>query len=300
MGTTESFVRLFRGRADAYGTWKGGAKREQLTPEHFIRHLHSHYERDWFGVYNVIGDRCSWGCVDIDVPDLLTMQRVRLVLERENIPSWIEQTTRGYHLWCFPADGLVDASLMRRALLAASLRTGYRPKEIFPKQTTATGTRLGNYVRLPMNGGLAVPPPYGCRRFIHENVTLEDMDVNRADTVDLERLAAEIPPPRRADVVVDVRAGLEVEATIQEIGGMAYRLWRDGPLYAWGEAAQRDRSSTLAHLAHVLHDSDVDASTAYAVVASADDRWGKGYADRGPAGVELLVKLVTDAYTDIA
>jgi hypothetical protein len=292
MGTVESFVHLFRGRGDAYGSWSGGCVREQLTPDHFRRHLYSHYERDWIGVYNVIGDDCSWGCVDIDVPDLPTMTRVRIALARETIPSWIEQTTRGYHLWCFPAAQLVPATTMRQALTAACLRVGYQPKEVFPKQVSASGTKLGNYVRLPLNGGLAQPTAVGCRRFIANGVTLEDMDRNRAASVHLERLAAEIPPPQAVDVTVDMEAGLEVEPIVAEIGGRVQRVWRDGP--AWGA----DRSSTLAHLAHLLRERDIDPTTAFAIVASADDRWGKGFRDRGSAGVEILLKLVRNAYAE--
>ena len=78
---------------------------------------------------------------------------------------------------------------------------------------------------------------------------------------------------------MDFEAGVEFErGTVQQVGGPAYRLWRDGPRYG------HDRSTTLYQLAHRLHEADVEPSVALGVVASADQRWGKRFADRGPAG----------------
>jgi TOTE conflict system, Archaeo-Eukaryotic Primase domain len=291
VGLVESFVRLFRGRSDAYGTWKGGCKHEQLSPEHFVRHLHSYDPRDWIGVYNVIGDRCSWGCVDIDTPSFGLAAEIRATLGDFEIPAWIEQTDRGVHIWVFPASFLVDASTMQRALLAACLLTGYQPKEIFPKQVKLGPGMLGNYVRLPLNGVRANPPSKGARRFVHGNVTVEDMDRNRAPSTQLELLAERIPRcPQPVDRPVDYSAGVEFESTLREVGGLAYRLWRDGPSY------DHDRSNTLVRLAHLLHQAGVSADVTYAAVCSADDRWGKGFLDRGEPGVQIVQRIVDKAY----
>ena len=73
----EVFVQLFRGRGDAFGTWAGGAVRERVTPDMFERHLLSTNPEDWFGVYNVIGERCSWGCVDIDTDDVVLAYNIQ-------------------------------------------------------------------------------------------------------------------------------------------------------------------------------------------------------------------------------
>jgi hypothetical protein len=287
--TVATFLRLFRGRGDAYGTWHGTAVRERVTPEMFRRHLTSTRPDDWFGIYNVIGDRCSWGCVDIDIKDLPLASNIRLSLQRQGIPAWIEATTRGYHVWVFPADALVDADTMRRALHAACHAIGYQPKEIFPKQTRVAGCGLGNYVRLPLNGALAAPRLRTTRRFCG-NPALRTMDRQRAATADLEHVAAQLPRPQHVDIIVDVEAGVEFEETIQQVGGVAYRLWRDGP------RSGRDRSNTLYQLAHRLREADVDPATALAVVGSADQRWGKRFADRGPQGEDILRNIVTRTY----
>ena len=291
MGTVESFVRLFRGRADARGTWNGGCIRERLTPEHFERHLFSHDPTEWIGVYNVVDNRCSWGCVDIDVDDLQLALNIQTALRSRSIPAWVERTTRGYHVWVFPADQLVDAGMMRRALQAACKVAQYDPKEIFPKQTRAVGGMLGNYVRLPLNGALANPPPGDVRKFVDRGVTIEDMDRSgRAETDALMATAALIRSPQQVDKPVDIQSGLEVAPIVATIGGTVARLWRDGPKYG------HDRSSTLARLAHELHERDVDRDTAFQIVASADDRWGKGFADRGESGVRVLNKIIDNAW----
>lgn len=289
MGTVESFVRLFRGRSDAYGSWAGGCVRERLTPEHFQRHLFSHDPGDWIGVYNVVDNRCSWGCVDIDVNNQTLALNIRAALEARDVPSWIERTTRGYHVWVFPADGLVDAATMRRALIAACKVVDYDPKEVFPKQTKAVGAMLGNYVRLPLNGSHANPQPPDCRRFLHP-VTLMEMDMDRAETVDLRAIAALVTLPQEVDKPVDIQMGLEVAPIVNTLGGVVARIWHDGPRFG------HDRSSTLARLAHELHERDVDRDVAFQIVASADDRWGKGFAQRGEPGLRVLNKIIENAW----
>lgn len=289
----EAFVRLFRGRGDAYGSWTGGCIRKPLTPEHFVRHLYSHNPRDWIGVYNVLGTRCSWGCIDIDVPAEGLARNLRVALAQEDIPSWIERTTRGFHVWVFPADRLVDAALMRRALHGACMMVEYTPREVFPKQTSATGGTLGNYVRLPLNGARCNPPPADVRRFVHTDATLHDMEMDRAGTPNLERLAATVPLPQAVDVPVDFERGLEVQWEVERIGGPVLRVWRDGPQYG------HDRSSTLARLAHRCVEAEVEPNTTLSIVVSADERWGK-FADRGESGLAHLRKIVSQAYGVVA
>jgi hypothetical protein len=284
-------VRLFRGRGDARGSWGGPAVRESLVPEMFARHLQSPNEADWFGVYNVIDTWCSWGCVDIDTDDFDLAQSIKYALAFKNVTAWVEQTTRGYHVWVFPAKSLVDASTMRRALTAACRVANYVPREVFPKQDKATGGMVGNYVRLPLNGSHADEPPRDCRWFVHPNISLKEMDDNRAETADLMRVASYLPPsPQAVDVPVDFEAGMEVDSDIRQIGGTPFHIWSYGPRHG------HDRSSTLARLAHELAERDVKPNLALAIVASADNRWGKGFADRGESGVAILKRIITNAY----
>ena len=130
------------------------------------------------------------------------------------------------------------------------------------------------------------------RRFI-DGATVKQMDEDRAHWFDLERVASYAPPERSSqavDISVDTEAGVEFEEVVQAVGGAAYRLWRDGPRFG------HDRSSTLYQLAHRLREADVDPSVAYGIVNSADQRWGKRFADRGPAGQDILRNIITRTY----
>ena len=290
-GDVDLFVSLFRGRGDAYGSWTGGCVRQPLTRAHFQWHLHSDRESDWIGVYNVIGSACSWGCVDIDTKDLELARNIRTALAVRDVPSWIEQTTRGYHVWVFPEPGLVDASVMKRALTAACRAVQYQPKEVFPKQTSATGTKLGNYVRLPMNGFYSRNHPLARRFLFTGQESLYMMNEYRASVAVLEQLAQLLPPPQVGDITVDLQAGLEVEDVVSRLGGLAYRIWHDGPLPG------SDRSTTLVHLAKLAAEGGLTPDETMAIVRSADDRWGKDFISRGEAGVDILTKIVSAAHS---
>jgi hypothetical protein len=241
-------------------------------------------------VYNVIADLCAWGVVDIDFDDVGLASRIGGELRRHDIPAWVEQTTHGYHVWVFPAR-LVRAETMRRALIAACLAVEYQPKEVFPKQIKATTTNPGNYVRLPLNGAMANPRPRDCRRFLHPNATLGDMDRQRAPGPALAALAQQVTllRPQAVDISVDTQGGLDVLWDVERIGGAIHAMWRDGP------HSGNDRSTTLVRLAHRLREADVDTQLAFNVVRSADQRWGK-FHERGEAGTVELVKIVSQAY----
>jgi len=290
----DTFIRLFRGRADAYGSWEGGSIREPLTPHHFERHLTSADPADWIGVYNVIGDRCSWGCIDIDTDDYGLARNLRASLHFKGVPAWIEQTTRGYHVWVFPAEFLVSARTMKKALTAACQAVGYAPKEVFPKQIRVRSPALGNYVRLPFNGYCASSPESRLFEGVDPSVPLRgflaDMHRLRAPTPLLEGLAELLPDPQRVDISVDFEAGLQMEDAVANIGGLAYRIWRDGPLMG------NDRSTTLVFLARCMADRDVPPDTAAAVLASADQRWGKQFLDRGESGTAIMQRIIDKAY----
>jgi hypothetical protein len=298
--TVELFVSLFRGRADARGSWSGPAIRDHLTPEHFHRHLSSADERDWFGVYNVMGDRCSWGCVDIDTDDYPLASNIHDALWFKGVMSWIEQTTRGYHVWVFPITPLVNASIMRRALTAACHAVGYSPREVFPKQTRVTSTGLGNFVRLPYNGywsdGEHVPRMMVAHTsFLPEGDDplcrlLGAMTAYRTPTMTLERLAATLPEPEVRSVAISDPPS-DTEGVVANLHGLAYTIWRDGPLPG------SDRSTALVHLARLCAEQDLRPAETLAVLISADARWGKDFMDRGPQGEAIIQRIIDMAYS---
>ena len=81
-------------------------------------------------------------------------------LEHLGIPTYIEKSKRkGYHDWCFfsePVAAKWARSLMQYAIDILEQDTGYRIKEIFPKQNSIKNSDgsfgFGNYINLPLFG----------------------------------------------------------------------------------------------------------------------------------------------------
>lgn len=316
----DAFVQVFRGRADVYGNAKGFAVKEALTRAVFERHLTSPNPADWIGVYCMLGEQCSWGCIDIDgkdfaldgwdgetkdarwwdwplMLDLATkLQSVLRYAPGGEIRSYIERTKNGYHVWVFPEQPLVPARVMRRALMAACKAIGYDPNEVNPKaEGPRAGTKgYGNFVRLPYGGYLSGSwSPTA--RFMLDGLRnfhwLEEFlaDVQRVPTANLEAAAALWTPPPVAHHEVDMDAGLDAEPLIRLCDGLAWTIWKDGPLPG------KDRSSTLAHLAHLVRERGLTATQAFAIVKSADARWGGKFASRAD-GEEQMARIVENAY----
>jgi hypothetical protein len=300
----DRYVKLFRGRGDAIGTWAGGSQREQVDIETFRQHLTSDNASDWIGVYphlgNAMDQHCSWGCVDIDGKDfdhdwaamMLLAEKLVAVLQVKSVFAHIERTRNGYHLWVFPTVGHVLAATMRRALMAACKAVSYDPKEVNPKSEELLPGKLGNYVRLPYYGALSGGPTAPDRIFIDPNgmeATLEDFldNVQRTETADLQAVAALWTPPAR--VTFDGPPPEDVALILPILDGMAYTIWKDGPLEG------RDRSNTLAKLAYRLHDTAIAMPVAFAVVRDADVRWGK-FSDRPDCDAQIM-SIVERAYS---
>jgi hypothetical protein len=203
-------------------------------------------------------------------------------------------TDRGYHLWVFPREPLIPAIDMRRALTAACAAVGYDPKEVFPKQVKVVYKGLGNFVRLPYNGHYADPKGHRPRRFLeHEGPLLElleDMERYRTPGTVLAEVAALSPEPLPVAVSVDVEADTDLEEVVQRLPRTAHLIWRDGPLPG------SDRSTVLVHLARLCAETELPPDETFAVLASADRRWGKDFLDRGEAGVAILQRIITKAY----
>lgn len=332
MNTVTRFTELFRGRGDCYGSWDGLCVKEPVTRKHFGLHLTGNSTDSWMGVYPHLGaggdQQCSWGCIDIDGADfplqyggeddgpVNTLEdydrknpqwhdwdamfdlATNLVeaLEYKDVNGYIERTRNGYHVWIFPENPphhLVPARVMRRALMAACSVCDFDPKEVNPKQEALEAGRVGNYVRLPYYGCLAGNVTTRADRYflddIHDKLTVHGfLDfVQRTPVANLEAIARLwTPPPVEHDI--DPAAGMDAEPYLTQMDGLSYRIWRDGPLPG------KDRSSTLAQLAHLCAEQGFPMQIAYTIVASADQRWGK-FHDRDD-GVEQLTAIVERAY----
>ena len=324
MSVVQQYLELFRGRGDAYGSWEGRSIREPVTPHHFEKHLTSTSPKDWIGVYPNLGEHVSWGCIDIDGADFPKTESVnnpnydrknptwhnwsamhdlatRLVdaLAYKNVHGHIEKTRNGYHIWVFPDQPLIEASTMRRALMAACKVCNYNPKEVNPKSEIVKPGKLGNYVRLPYHGALSNQPPTPKERhFITHNneqniIHIEQFvqNVQRTPVNNLRTISKLWTPPTTS-FETNFDAGLEAQPIVRHLPGLAYTIWRDGPLQG------KDRSSTLTHLAHLCAEHNITPKEAFVVVKSADERHGRKFAERAD-GEEQIAKIVTHAYSQI-
>lgn len=293
----EQFKRLFRGRGDVWGHDEGRCVKEKLTDDHWVDHLTG---RNGMGVYPAVptpqGDVvCAWGCTDIDVEDHSAAMLLRDTLHAAGVSSWIERSrSKGYHVWLFSARP-VSAQVMRDVQLVAHQVADMRPIEVNPKQTDVSQHKYGNYVRLPYCGGLHDTPS---RRVIitddQQPVPLTEFIGMALDTLNdpdhLATIAAMYQPPPTRTVHINDSSdpSLDLAIGLRTICPLGHIIWRDGPLEG------RDRSTTLARLAHLCAESGMSTSEARMVVADADRRWGK-FHDRADCD-EQIDKFIVKAY----
>lgn len=294
--TITDFVTLFRGRGDCYGSEEGGCIRKPLTPQVFSAHLRGEVG---IGVYPAVPASvpfCVWGCIDIDVEDLGSARLMQRTLGAVGITSWVERSrSKGYHVWVF-ADDRVPAEDMRRMLLVAHQVAEYPAREVNPKQSDVSATKVGNYVRLPYYGGLQAVPT--------RRVVLDDTDTpmplgsfvvsakqSLVPVSVITHLASFYKEPAKPKTQIDWSGvdSEDLEQALRATSQLARIIWRDGPLEG------QDRSTALTRLAHVCASANITPSMCHVIVTDADKRWGK-YHSRGEAGLNEIRKIVERAY----
>lgn len=284
----EKFMLLFGGRTDAHGTWEGGSKKSPVSYETFAKHL---YGEELIGIYPLTdGSSVRWGCSDIDVDDLDAARNLQTALRVKSVPSYVEKTARGFHVWVF-ANDWIPAPIMRRAFLSAHEVIGLPPKEVNPKQEEANG--LGNYVRLPYPGGIDSMPENRYMLFDREDepMTLKQFIDSAYETrvnINLLRPLAERHRPKTRAVLDQLQTSASVQEALTHVNAFVKNIWRNGPFES------RDRSNTLCKMVHKMHEQGTPMNMAYIVLHDADKRWGKFHL-RSDC-VEQLVKIVEDIY----
>ena len=293
--TLAQYIALFRGRGDAYGSWDGGCVREPLTDNTFRQHL---FGDTFVGVYPCVyykGEtKCVWGCTDIDYhgevagnPDEAWM--IHDALQAVGVPSWVEKTKRGYHVWVFATE-LLLAGDMRRMFLAAHQVTGLNPKEVNPKQEKLANGQLGNYVRLPYpdygNGVRYMIDREGNKISLSEFVP--EAIATRVTPTKVAEIADYYQPPKVATITVGAPSH-DMAQSARQLTPLGRAIFRDGPIEG------RDRSTTLTHLAHECRKASLNPEDAMSILEDADLRWGK-YLIRGEVGRLELEKLLVRAY----
>jgi hypothetical protein len=286
----EKFMLLFGGRTDAHGTWEGGSKKSPVSYETFAKHL---YGEELIGIYPLTdGSTVRWGCSDIDVDDLDAARNLQTALRVKSVPSYVEKTARGFHVWVF-ANDWIPAPIMRRAFLSAHEVIGLPPKEVNPKQEEANG--LGNYVRLPYPGGIDSMPENRYMLFDREDepMTLKQFIDSAYDTrvnINLLRPLAERHRPKTRAVLDQLQTSASVQEALTHVNAFVKNIWREGPFES------RDRSNTLCKMVHKMHEQGTPMNMAYIILHDADKRWGKFHLRTDC--VEQLVKIVEDIYGD--
>lgn len=284
----ETFIDLFKGRGDAYGTWEGGSVKAGVGYSTFAKHL---YGEELVGIYPLVDDSTvMWGCTDIDVDEIDLAINIKTAFQIKGIQSFIEKTRRGYHVWVF-ANEWIPAPIMRRAFLSAHEVVKVPAKEVNPKQEEATG--LGNYVRLPYPNGMNEMPE---NRYMLSEQTLEPMTlkefldkaVDARTSINLLRPLAELHKPRRK-VTLDVTSvRQDVQEALDYVSPYIATIWRNGPV------GTLDRSNILCMMVHKMREYGTPMNYAYTILVDADKRWGKFH--NRPDAVEQLVKIVEDIY----
>lgn len=287
---TEIFMSLFGGRTDAHGTWEGGSKKSPVSYETFAKHL---YGEELIGIYPLTdGSTVRWGCSDIDIDDLDSARNLQVAFGMKSIPSFVEKTVRGFHVWVF-ANDWIPASIMRRAFLSAHEVIGLAPKEVNPKQEQVNG--LGNYVRLPYPGGIDYIPESRYMLFKKDDTPmtlkqfLESAQESRVN-INLLRPLAEKHRPKTRAVLDQLQTSASVQEALTHVNAFVKNIWRNGPFES------RDRSNTLCKMVHKMHEHGTPMNMAYIILADADKRWGKFHLRTDC--VEQLVKIVEDIYGD--
>lgn len=311
MKCSERFAQIFRGRTDHYGAWNGGSIEARVTQRHYEVHL----ESDPIGIYPHLGAAgCTWGCIDIDGADFPLPDAKENPNYQRKEPQWhnwtametlatnlvkalayktvtghIEVTRNGYHVWVFPTVN-VPASDMRRALMAACVVCKYDPNEVNPKQEILAEGKIGNYVRIPYPTGATHE-----RVILHPD-TMTPLDLESAlDLIEagltqpaaIAACASLWTPPVRTQLVNN---SVLAPGAVAKLKGLPRTIWDEGPLPG------SDRSSTLAHLAHLCQESGLVMEDAYSVICSADLRWGKFQPEGREDAMEQLTAITERAY----
>ena len=148
--TIEAFMALFRGRTDAWGSVHGKCNHENVSKEHYERHLRGQTS---LGIYPLLDDGTCWFfAIDFDKHDSAAILRIRQEFRDNDIPVYLAASkSKGYHLYGFLEEP-TPAKDIRRMCHGILTKLGIEA-EIFPKQSKLDERiTLGNFINLPCFG----------------------------------------------------------------------------------------------------------------------------------------------------
>lgn len=148
--TVDLFAGLFKGRAEAWRGTTGAIHKEQVTKEHYKKHLDGAQS---LAIFPLLDDgTCWWAALDLDIKDWAKAVALHDELLKHNCPAYISASkSKGYHIWVF-ADQKEPfvAKDIRRLFYNIVKQLGIKEAEIFPKQDALDSTvPIGNCLNLP-------------------------------------------------------------------------------------------------------------------------------------------------------
>lgn len=149
--TVETFMLLFRGRTDAFGSVEGRSNKEKVTQKHYEDHLQGKVS---LGVYPLLDDgTCYFFALDYDEHNTHKVLAIRQAFRSAGLPIYLAASkSKGYHLYGFAEKEPFVAKDIR-ILCHGILAKLDIQCEVFPKQDTLDEViPLGNYINLPCFG----------------------------------------------------------------------------------------------------------------------------------------------------
>ena len=144
-----AYATLFVHRWDSYAVQQRNGAYWRVTEPLTREHLEAHLEGRWtLGTYVLDAhNTCTFAVFDADSEDgLMWIAVLAGELARQGIPTMIEASRRGGHLWVHFAES-IPASLVRAWLLPYAHAFGM---ELYPKQDELTVGGSGSLIRLPL------------------------------------------------------------------------------------------------------------------------------------------------------
>jgi len=148
--TVKSFMSLFRGRTDAWGSVEGKCNKETLTKAHYERHLRGETS---LGVYMLQDDgTCNFAAIDLDVQDTHQALAIRQAFRNAGLPAYLAASkSKGFHIYLFAKEPFV-AKDIRRVCHGILAKLDIQA-EVFAKQEALDEvTPFGSYINLPCFG----------------------------------------------------------------------------------------------------------------------------------------------------
>lgn len=169
-------------------------KKEQVTDGLLTAHLAG---KVTIGLYALDAKSLArWLAIDADAEDgLQRLQQVYKELESWKLPSYLEQSRRGGHLWLFAQSPMLGADLRRLVKLAAPSVDGL---ELYPKQDKLEGaTTVGSLIR----GPLGIHRLSGSRYPCLDPVSLRMVSPTVLGTIGYLAEAERVPRTRVAEIL---------------------------------------------------------------------------------------------------